>query len=505
MLAVKETAAATMPCADAPAVKAPSVRLLARNFLLLSAGELAAKLLTFAAFVYLARVLGPERSGSLEFVLAIMVFFTLAVDLGLGTYGAREIARDRSQASALLRDLAMLRLLLASGSFLVLLLVAALVPKSLDAQLLLVLYGLSLFAYPALLQWFFQGHDQMQWVALASITRQGVFTGLLFAFFRPGTSLAYVGLFECISVATVAAGCLCVARRRFHATLPGPRMKLESSLGQLRQALPIGLSELAWALFWYLATVQLGLLVGGEQLGWYGVSHRGVMALHTFVWLYFFNLLPSLARCVALPAEQLPALLRRSLGLTAWGGIFVALMFTLLAGELLSLVYGSEFMGAVLPLSVLVWMIPIALLSGHYRYTLIAYNLQRLEFGCTAAAAIMAAGLGLLLIPAQGAVGAALALLVANVGNLALAFYCVQRRVTRVSFHVQLILPLAATTIAVAVFFGLVKFNPWLAAGAAALAYLVIPVALYRRRISALWLTGPQRLLLSPVDELKTV
>ena len=37
------------------------------------------------------------------------------------------------------------------------------------------------------------------------------------------------------------------------------------------------------------------------------------MALHTFVWLYFFNLLPSISRCVGQPREYLQGLMSRSI------------------------------------------------------------------------------------------------------------------------------------------------------------------------------------------------
>jgi len=80
-------------------------RRLAANLLYLLTGEFAAKLLTFASFSYLARLLGPQDYGFLEFTLAVMVFFTLPVDLGLGTYGAREIARHPDQAARLLREI----------------------------------------------------------------------------------------------------------------------------------------------------------------------------------------------------------------------------------------------------------------------------------------------------------------------------------------------------------------------------------------------------------------
>src|SRR6516225_7999510 len=90
----------------------PAPQRLATNLLFLMAGEFTAKLLTFATFSYLARTLGPRDYGFVEFTLALMVFFTLPVDLGLGSYGAREIARNPDRAPQLLHEVTGLRLFL---------------------------------------------------------------------------------------------------------------------------------------------------------------------------------------------------------------------------------------------------------------------------------------------------------------------------------------------------------------------------------------------------------
>jgi O-antigen/teichoic acid export membrane protein len=153
------------------------------------------------------------------------------------------------------------------------------------------------------------------------------------------------------------------------------------------------------------------------------------MALHTFVWLYFFNLLPSLVRTVDQPQERLQALMGRSLNLTAWTGCAVALALTLGGGRLMSLAYGPEFTAAATPLAILAWILPVALVSGHYRYVLIAYGAQRLEFACSAAAAVTAVAGGLALIPKYEAAGAATALLLASLVNLAYAFVLARYRV----------------------------------------------------------------------------
>src|SRR5581483_11349431 len=97
----------------APAKRRDSKQSLAVNFVLLSAGEMTAKLLTFLSFSYLARALGPRDYGFVEFALAVMVFFSLPADLGLGAYGAREIAREPENAPRLLRAVTGLRMALA--------------------------------------------------------------------------------------------------------------------------------------------------------------------------------------------------------------------------------------------------------------------------------------------------------------------------------------------------------------------------------------------------------
>ena len=119
-------------------------------------------------------MLGPAAYGNFEFTLALMTFFALSVDLGLSTYGAREIAKQRSRAAILLRDICLLRALLAAGLFAVLVLLVLLVEKNPEVKILLILYGVSLLGIPGLLHWFFQGHDLMHWVAVAQIIRQGV-------------------------------------------------------------------------------------------------------------------------------------------------------------------------------------------------------------------------------------------------------------------------------------------------------------------------------------------
>ena len=438
-------------------------RRLAINFLFLSDGEFTAKLLTFASFSFLARMLGPWQYGLLEFTLALMVFFTLPVDLGLGSYGAREIARNPQNAARLLTEITQLRLLLALCSMCAVGVFVLLIHKSLELKLLLLLYGFSLLSGPFLLQWFFQAHDQMHWVGAASIVRQTIFAGLVFLFCRPGWPLVNVGFIECASVAGVAGFCFYVTRTKMGFSSPGRLLTRKCLAAHLKEASPIGLTELAWAFMWYFCTVLLGFIFADRSLGWFGASHRALMALHTFVWLYFFNLLPSISRCVGQPHRHILDLMDGSVRFAAWSGLLAAAVLTAIAPFLLTLIYGPSFRAASASFAILAWMLPVAMLSGHHRYMLIAFGQQRTLLGCTAVSATAAVILGFLLVPLYGGPGAAWALLAANTINLVLVYLAVRRLIVEVPIHRQLANPLMTFAFASVGYVALERWNQWLA------------------------------------------
>ena len=448
-------------------------RRLAINLLYLLAGEFAAKLFTFASFSYLARTLGPRDYGFIEFTLAVMVFFSLPVDLGLGSYGAREIARNPEKGARLLREITGLRMVLSICSIAVLGIFILLVHKSFQLKLLLAMYGVSLLGGPFLLQWFFQAHDQMRWVGWATIIRQACFAGLVFFVFRKGTPLVYIGFIECFSVAAVALFCVYVARQKMGFSLPRPDLQVAHFRHHLKESAPIGLTELAWGFMWYFCTVLLGFLFADATLGWWGASHRALMALHTFVWLYFFNLLPSISRCVSGSNARLLQLMDHSVRFAAWASLFGAAFLTMIAPALLSFLYGPSFRAAAGSFSILAWMLPIAMLSGHHRYILVAYNHQRRLLRCTSISAAVAVILGFTLVPLYGGAGAAWALVIANAVNLLLVYYSVRQLVVEVPLRAQIATPLFTLAASMLAYVALLQWNPTIALAGGSLVYLI--------------------------------
>jgi O-antigen/teichoic acid export membrane protein len=463
-----------------------SPRALTVNYFLLSGGELLSKLAAFFAFTRLGRVLGAARYGSIEFAIALIVLFSWPVAFGLEEYGSREIARRRHAGLpnqlALAYEIALLRLLLAFTSLAVLACVIWMLPRSTEDKQLLAAYGASLLLLPYLTHWFFQGCDDMAWSGLLSILRNSTFAALVLVFFNVNRPLYHVGIYECAAVAVTALVGFWGLHRRFRTGIAYPRISLRLHLWpHLSAAAPIGFATLSAIALWYLPTLILGLRAEPRVLGEFGVAHRITISLHTFVWLYFVNLLPSLTRA-AHDRRDLGELLAASLSLSSWGALLVALLGVVAAGPLIDRSYGAGFHGAVPVLATLIVIIPIMMISGHYRYSLVAAGQQKWLMRWS----LLAAGVTLitaLLASRAGSMGGASAILAGGLVQLVLTYRSVRRHVVDLPFWRPLARPCLAFCVAVGLHLLLAPFSPVAAAVVSPAAFLLALWIFERRRL----------------------
>jgi O-antigen/teichoic acid export membrane protein len=448
---------------------------LATNYALLSGAEFISKVLGAIAFAYLARVLGPQSYGYLEFIIAIIFFFTLVVDSGLGSYGAREIAKDTSGYDRLTTHITLARFFLACVAFVILTLITISFNQPQEIKLLLFLYSLTLFALPTLAQWVFQGQDMMSYVALASIIRWTTFSVGVLVFVQSSDQLLNIPVIE--GLAILLTGFFLFGALVFNFGIPRYRIDLGQTISIFRQAFPIGASELVWAIKVYFGTILLGLVIGGSELGWYSAANRIVISLHAFVWLYFYNLLPSISRTSQEPIDALQRLMRISIQITAWAAIFLGVIGTAFASTGIEILYGPQYEEATAAFRVLVWLIPLALLSGNFRYTLIGYSKQTLEFVSAFIGAVISIILNLILVRFYGFVGAAWALVISEAVIWAVAYYFVRRTITPILLIPYLQWPVIAGLVLIGTLYVLFPLSIWIAGSIAVIVYILVMFA----------------------------
>jgi O-antigen/teichoic acid export membrane protein len=399
---------------------------------MLFGGETFSKLCVMAAFVYLARVLTPQDYGIIELALSVTVFFVLGVESGMGLYGARVVAAAPERISQLVPQVMLLRALLGVPAFVVILAAAAYFESA--GLGILAVNGIAVLLTPFLTQWVFQGLRQMQWVATGAAVRNVVFVVLVVALVRPGSDIRLVALAEVCGIAALAGFNAYLLHRRLHVRLQWGGL-LAGTRRLFGDVWYMGFSDFTWACLWYSPALIMGWMGSGqtEQVAWIAAAVRIVMALHTFVWLYFFNMLPNLAKELTVSIEAWRSLLTRSMATSMWPACLVAVGGTFIAPLLLPVVYGGPYEAAVRPFQIVIWMIPVAWFSGHFRFSLIAAGQQRWEFAASAASAVVTVTSAAVFSYYAGSAGAAAALVLGGVVNTVLAMLASNRHIGRVS------------------------------------------------------------------------
>lgn len=401
-------------------------RSLFRNFLSLAGAEAITKLITFAAFAYLARLCGPAGFGYIEWAGTVLMCASLIVDQGFSAYGAREIAKSPADTPRLVAEVVTARFLLAGVGYIAIVVFTFSFVRDQTITGLLLVYGLSLWALPLLLQWVFQGHDRMHLVGITQVIRQTIFVVAVFAFVRGTGDLLWVGIAEVAGVTSAALFSVLVYRRYFSGH---SQVRPAFSTKLFREGTPIGLSQMFWVVKMFGATFIVGLVATAEDTGYFAGAMRIYIALHTFVWLYYFNMLPSLSRAWEQGAEQLAAIIKHSIWIVALVSLFGGVIWIAAAPFVMTKVYGSSFLPGGGALQWLAGACIAAAFSGHYRYGLIAAGYQRKEMFAMALGSVVA----VVLIPVgyfnAGTSGAAAALCLAECAVLLCSWIIAKRTI----------------------------------------------------------------------------
>ena len=421
---------------------------LLKNLASLTGAEIVSKLLTFAAFAHVARVAGPDAFGMVEFAGAVLLCASLIVDQGFSPYGAREIAKSPQRTAVLAAEIVGVRCVLALAAYGGIVAFAWGLERSSVLTRLILLYGLSLFAMPFLLQWVFQGHDRMQVVAAAQVIRQGVFAIVVLAGVRQAGQIWLVAVAEVAGTTSAAAYSLWMYARHFG---KGLRPRLAISRQLCRESVPIGLSQMLWVVRMVGATLIVGLVATADDLGLFAGAQRILVAAHAFVWLYFFNLLPALARAWQDGRAAFAHLLAESMHGITWLAAASGVVWIVLAPTVMSGVYGSAFAAAGPTLACLAGVCVAAAISGPYRFGLIAAGYQTTEMVTAAVGAFIAVAGIPLGYRLSGPQGAAMALCAAELAVWLSAWWCA-RQLLGASDHASLLVrPALAALVALIV------------------------------------------------------
>jgi O-antigen/teichoic acid export membrane protein len=440
------------------------------NYTVLLTGDLIGRFLAFWAMIHIAGVLGKNLFGTLSFATAFTAYFELMARQGLDTYGIQAVAREPARVRQYAATLLGLRLTASVAAFLVLSVAVWSLNQPHELKILILLSGLMFFTSALSAQWIFQAFEEMKYAAVARTLSTLIFALLVLVFLRRPGQLYYIPLFQFSSEAVVVLW-LSIEYCRRHG-LPRPDFDFKAWGKILRQSMPIALEGVFGVILFNFDILMLGLWRPASEVGEYSSAYKMFNLSSSFVILYATNLLPLISK----NSDNL-AILQRVVHTLFKYTFLVAIPLaaggTLLAGDLITLLFGSQFSPAGRALQILIWVVPLMTCRVVLWNTLLSRGFQRILLQCTAYSAAVNAVLNLLLIRRYSYLGSSVAMVAAEGVLLILMYRQVAGKVIRLPLALHLWKPALACIPMVLLVVWLQPAGLWIRMAAGTSIYLI--------------------------------
>jgi O-antigen/teichoic acid export membrane protein len=436
-----------------PAPAAGSLQRIVQNSAFNLTAQALYALFHLAVVFILARQLGKEVFGQYYTLFALILAVQTVAEAGLGTVLTCRIVQaperwkeTTAEAAGIFVavGLASLGLFLALGavwaglrgdpSILVSCAAAGVASAALQAQRFGagVLHAFELFGYEN----------------LAKILQGLIFVGLvLLLVWREALGLSTTLTALAISQVAVAVFLLGCLQWRWRC------LSWSGSLGTVRswlaEAVPLGLGDVVRGITWQLDTLLLGLLQPAAVVGIYSVAYRPLGPLNWLPRAVLTAAFPSFARLADGDHEALQRAFAGSLRLLWIASLPLAVAICICAEPVIRLVAGEEYLEAVVPMRILIWVATLSFLSFQFRFLFAALGKTRVFIWLVVVVLAVEAGLQLALIPRWGYFGACLGTVVGELVFTAAGLaICRQLGVGRVEWRAMFAAVLAAAVMA---------------------------------------------------------
>ena len=381
-------------------------------------GRVCQLLVNFFVSILMARYLGPSNYGLINYAGAYIAFFTSLCTLGINSILVKELIDRPEEDGKILGTSIALRLISSLLSAITIVGISAVVDRNEPVTILVVaLSSLGvIFHVFEVFNFWFQSHLQSKITAIASLCAHTI-TALYKVFLLvTQKSVAYFAIATSVDYICVAIF-LYICYRKYN----GKKLCFSIYEGKrlLSKSWHFILPSLMVAIYGQTDKMMLKHIVGEAEIGYYSIA-VSICSVWCFVLSAIIDsLYPSIMQATNEGNEKQFERLNKVLyAIVFYISIIVSVVFVVFAELLIGVVYGEAYLPAVMPLRVITWYTSFSYLGVARDAWIVGKNKQKYLIYIYIFAAIANVGLNIVLIPLWGAVGAAVASLIAQMATI---------------------------------------------------------------------------------------
>lgn len=331
-----------------------------KNFAYKSVLTLSTYLINFITFPYVARVLGVERIGLVNFVDNTVNYFLLFATMGVGLLGVREIAavkEDKKRRDQVYSSMLALNLLFTLVSLGIYLLCISTIPKLCQYDELFYIGTAKILFTVFLVEWFFTGVENFRYITLRSILIKVLYIISVFLFVRDTSDYR---LYFILTVGVVVLNAL--INQLYIRKFVRVRWNNIQLFKYLKQNVTLGIYTLMTSMYLTFNVMYLGLESNNTEVGYYTTAFKLYSVILGFFTAFTNVMLPRMSSLLANgEKDRFQELVNRSFSVMSTCCIPLILCSMILTPQIIYILSGPGYEGAILPMRIIM---PAAFVVG---------------------------------------------------------------------------------------------------------------------------------------------
>lgn len=387
--------------------------------------------------VWLARYLGTEQFGTLNYATAFVALFTPIATLGLDALVIRDILQEDLDRGVLLGTTFGLKLIggLACLVISVLSILLFRADSQLTIEVVAIMAAATIFQSFDTIDFWFQSQVMSKHTVVVKNTAFVVVSLLRIALITTQASLISFVWLILLEVVLSAVGLVCSYQFQ-RLSMSSWRWSSSTAMDLLKESWPLILSGLSIMIYVQIDRIMLGQMLGNRAVGIYSAATRISEVWYFIPMAIVSSVAPAIYEAKKISEELYYQRIKKLMKLMLLLSLILSLLISLFSKYLIIQLFGDSYLQAVDILSIHIWASVFVFLGVSTSPWFVAEQLTIYSFYTTAVGAIMNIAINLFLIPKYGGVGAAIATVI-SYASASLLLNAVDAR-TRKIFKIQI-------------------------------------------------------------------
>ena len=374
--------------------------------------------------IIVARYLGPEQYGLMNYVLSYVFLFQTFAIFGLDSIEIREEAHHQADFETIIGTAFGIKIV-TGVIFMILSIVTSYVMEADNYTTILVsIYSLSIVLNSfSVIRNYFTSIVQNEYVVKAEISRCLLSMAIKLTLLLLQLPLIWFIISYLFDFSLLASGYILAYRKKI-GNLNNWKFDKTAAFFLLKESFPLLLTSAAVIIYQRIDQVMIGQILDKTAVGFFSVATRFVEVLIYIPMTLAQTIAPLLVRARERSQQEYENKCQQFMNLSLWLSLLAALATSLLANKIVEMTFGSAYAPSVVVLQIMSFKVASVALSNTAGTMLVCEGLQkhaifRDTFGC-----IVCIVLNYLLLPHYGIIAAAYVAILSNIaaGYVADAF-----------------------------------------------------------------------------------